>query len=161
MDRISSRCFAISRRAARAKTSCNRRAGWPTAPLLPRPDLLAKISHEIRTPLNAIIGFAEVMLGERFGALGNERYLEYMKDIRSSGERVTTMINDLLELSRIETGKLNLAFTSQISTSWWRAASRMMQLQANRDRIIIRTSLAQACRPWWPTPGPCARSRST
>ncbi|MEA2942711.1 MAG: hypothetical protein QOD09_3240, partial [Bradyrhizobium sp.] len=51
-------------------------------------DVLARISHEVRTPLNAIIGFAEVMIEERFGALGNERYVEYMKDIRASGERV-------------------------------------------------------------------------
>ena len=72
-------------------------------------DVLARISHEVRTPLNAIIGFSEVMIGERFGALGNERYLEYMKDIRASGERVIAIINDLLDLSRIETGKLDLA----------------------------------------------------
>lgn len=107
-------------------------------------DLLAKISHEIRTPLNAIIGFAEVMLGERFGALGNERYLEYMKDIRNSGERVTTIINDLLELSRIETGKLNLAFTNQNLNELVESCVAAMQSQANRNRIIIRTSLAQA-----------------
>src|SRR6202023_2437843 len=68
--------------------------------------MLARISHEVRTPLNAIIGFAEVMIGERFGALGNERYVEYMKDIRASGERVIAIINDLLDLSRIETGQL-------------------------------------------------------
>ena len=74
-------------------------------------DLLARISHEVRTPLNAIIGFAEVMTGERFGALGNERYVEYMKDIRASGERVTAIVDDLLDLSRIETGKLDLTFT--------------------------------------------------
>jgi PAS domain S-box-containing protein len=107
-------------------------------------DLLAKISHEIRTPLNAIIGFAEVMLGERFGTLGNERYLEYMKDIRNSGERVTTIINDLLELSRIETGKLNLAFTNQNLNELVESCVAAMQIQANRNRIIIRTSLAQA-----------------
>src|SRR5256885_1248509 len=76
-------------------------------------DMLARISHEVRTPLNAIIGFAEVMIGERFGKLGNERYAEYLKDIRASGERVISVINDLHDLSRIETGKLDLAFTNQ------------------------------------------------
>ena len=105
-------------------------------------DLLARISHEVRTPLNAIIGFAEVMIGERFGALGNERYIEYLKDIRASGERVIAIIDDLLDLSRIETGKLDLAFTSQNLNDLVEQCVAVMQPQANRERIIIRTSLA-------------------
>jgi PAS domain S-box-containing protein len=110
-------------------------------------DLLARISHEVRTPLNAIIGFAEVMIGERFGALGNERYVEYMKDIRGSGERVIAIINDLLDLSRIETGKLDLAFASQNLNDLVEQCVAVMQPQANRERIIIRTSLAHALPP--------------
>ncbi len=105
-------------------------------------DMLARISHEVRTPLNAIIGFAEVMIGERFGALGNERYIEYMKDIRASGERVIAIINDLLDLSRIETGKLDLAFANQNLNDLVEQCVAVMQPQANRERIIIRTSLA-------------------
>jgi PAS domain S-box-containing protein len=105
-------------------------------------DMLARISHEVRTPLNAIIGFAEVMIGERFGALGNERYVEYMKDIRASGERVIAIINDLLDLSRIETGKLDLAFANQNLNELVEQCVAVMQPQANRERIIIRTSLA-------------------
>jgi PAS domain S-box-containing protein len=105
-------------------------------------DVLARISHEVRTPLNAIIGFSEVMIGERFGSLGNERYLEYMKDIRASGERVIAIINDLLDLSRIETGKLDLAFTNQNLNELVESCVAVLQPQANRERIIIRTSLA-------------------
>jgi PAS domain S-box-containing protein len=105
-------------------------------------DMLARISHEVRTPLNAIIGFAEVMIGERFGALGNERYVDYMKDIRSSGERVIAIINDLLDLSRIETGKLDLVFAHQNLNDLVEGCVAVMQPQANRERIIIRTSLA-------------------
>jgi len=107
-------------------------------------DMLARISHEIRTPLNAIIGFAEVMISERFGALGNERYGEYMKDIRASGERVIAIIDDLLELSRIETGKLDLTFADLNLNDLVEACVTVMQPQANRERIIIRTSLAHA-----------------
>lgn len=107
-------------------------------------DMLARISHEIRTPLNAIIGFAEVMISERFGALGNERYGEYMKDIRASGERVITIIDDLLELSRIETGKLDLNFANLNLNDLVEACVTVMQPQANRERIIIRTSLGHA-----------------
>jgi signal transduction histidine kinase len=108
---------------------------------------LAQMSHELRTPLNAIIGFSEVMIGERFGALGNERYREYMKDIRASGERVIAIVNDLLDLSRIETGKLDLAFTNQNLNELVESCVAVLQPQANRERIIIRTSLAHMLPP--------------
>jgi PAS domain S-box-containing protein len=110
-------------------------------------DLLARISHDIRAPLSAIIGFAEVMISERFGALGNERYIEYMKDVRASGQRVVSVIDDLTNLSRIETGKLDLAFASQNLNDMVESCVAVMQPQANRERIIIRTSLAQMLPP--------------
>jgi signal transduction histidine kinase len=110
-------------------------------------DLLARISHEIRTPLNAIIGFAEVMIGERFGALCNERYTEYMKDIRASGERVIAIIDGLADLSQIETGRPDLAFTRQNLNGLVESCVAAMQPQANRERIIIRTSLANMLPP--------------
>src|SRR5262249_22633020 len=75
-----------------------------------KPDFLAKSSHEVRTPINAIIGFAAVMAEQRFGPIGNERYLEYLRDIRTSGELVISLVNDLLDLSKIESGKLELTF---------------------------------------------------
>uniref|UniRef100_E6VN28 histidine kinase n=1 Tax=Rhodopseudomonas palustris (strain DX-1) TaxID=652103 RepID=E6VN28_RHOPX len=105
-------------------------------------DVLARLSHEIRAPLNAIIGFAEVMIEERFGPLGNERYVDYMKDIRASGERVIGIVDDLLDLSRIETGKLDLAFASVNLNELVEQSVAVMQPRANRERIIIRTSLA-------------------
>jgi len=104
-------------------------------------DLLARLSHEIRMPVNAIIGFAEVMIDERFGPLGNERYVDYMKDIRASGERVISIIDDMLDLSRIESGKIELAFTSQDLNALIEQCVGVMQPQANRERIIIRSSL--------------------
>jgi PAS domain S-box-containing protein len=110
-------------------------------------DMLARISHAVRTPLNAIIGFAEVMIGERFGKLGNERYAEYLKDIRASGERVIAIIDDLNDLSRIETGKLDLAFASQNLNELVENCVAVMQPHANRERIIIRTSLAHTLPP--------------
>lgn len=110
-------------------------------------DMLARISHEVRAPLSAIIGFAEVMIAERFGPLGDERYIEYSKDIRASGERVIALIDDLLELSRIETGKLELSFTSQNLNELVESCVAVMQPQANRERIIIRTSLSHTLPP--------------
>jgi two-component system cell cycle sensor histidine kinase PleC len=66
------------------------------------------MSHELRTPLNAIIGFSETMNGELFGPLGSERYLSYTKDIHTSGCHLLSLISDVLDLSRIEAGKLEL-----------------------------------------------------
>ena len=105
-------------------------------------DFLAKISHEIRTPLNAIIGFSEVMTQERFGPIGNERYRQYLKDIHASGGHLISLINDLLDLSKIEAGKLELTFASVSVNDLTQQCVAIMQPQANRERIIIRTSLS-------------------
>jgi PAS domain S-box-containing protein len=104
-------------------------------------DFLAKISHEIRTPLNAIIGFSEVMMQERFGPIGNERYRQYLKDIHTSGGHLVSLLNDLLDLSKIEAGKLELTFANIDLNELTQQSVALMQPQASRERIIIRTSL--------------------
>ncbi|MXN66234.1 PAS domain S-box protein [Stappia sp. GBMRC 2046] len=104
-------------------------------------DFLAKISHEIRTPLNAIIGFSEVMMEERFGPIGNDRYKEYLRDIHTSGSHLMSLINDLLDLSKIEAGKLDLTFEAVSANDIIRECVALMQPQANRERVIIRASL--------------------
>ncbi len=106
-------------------------------------DFLAKVSHEIRTPLNAIIGFSEVMMEERFGSMQNPRYLGYARDIHNSGEHLISLVNDLLDLSKIEAGKLDLTFASVQLNDLIREAVAIMQPDANKDRIIIRTSLEE------------------
>jgi signal transduction histidine kinase len=105
-------------------------------------DFLAKISHEIRTPLNAIIGFSEVMMDERFGSVGNERYKDYLKDIHTSGSHIMSLINDLLDLSKVEAGKMDLSFQATELNALIQESVGLMQPQANREQIIIRTSLA-------------------
>jgi len=107
-------------------------------------DMLAKISHELRTPLNAMIGFAEVMMDERFGPIGNERYREYLRDIHGSGTQVVALLNDLIDLSKIEAGKLELTFAPVNLNDITLQCVAIMQAQANRDRIIIRTALSSA-----------------
>jgi two-component system cell cycle sensor histidine kinase PleC len=69
---------------------------------------LALMSHELRTPLNAIIGFSEVLKGEMFGPLGGARYLEYAADIHDAGRHLLALINDILDVSKAEAGKLEL-----------------------------------------------------
>ncbi|MBL8574792.1 MAG: PAS domain S-box protein [Hyphomicrobiaceae bacterium] len=108
---------------------------------LHKSDFLAKMSHEIRTPLNAIIGFSEVMMEERFGPVGNARYKDYLKDIHGSGTHIMSLVNDLLDLSKIEAGKMELKFEAVNVNDIVRESVALMQPQANRDRIIIRTSL--------------------
>jgi signal transduction histidine kinase len=110
-------------------------------------DFLAKISHEIRTPLNAIIGFSEVMMEERFGPIGNDRYKQYLKDIHTSGGHLISLLNDLLDLSKIEAGKLELSFASIDLNELTQQCVALMQPQASRERIIIRTALAPALPP--------------
>ncbi len=105
-------------------------------------DFLAKVSHEIRTPLNAIIGFSEVMMEERFGPIGTERYKEYLRDIHISGAHLMSLLNDLLDLSKIEAGKLDLSFEAVALNDIVMECVALMQPQANRERIIIRTSLS-------------------
>jgi two-component system cell cycle sensor histidine kinase PleC len=71
-------------------------------------EFLANMSHELRTPLNAINGFSEIMLREMFGPIGDERYTGYMKDILGSGQHLLELINDILDMSKIEAGKMQL-----------------------------------------------------
>ena len=66
----------------------------------------------MRNPLNAIIGFAEIMQQRHFGPLGDRRYETYAHDIRASADHLLTLVDDLLDLARIEAGKLNLTFTN-------------------------------------------------
>ncbi len=71
-------------------------------------EFLANMSHELRTPLNAIIGFSEVMEKELFGTIGNPKYAEYAKDIHESGNHLLDVINDILDMSKIEAGRLTI-----------------------------------------------------
>ena len=71
-------------------------------------EFLANMSHELRTPLNAILGFSEMMIGEVFGPLGSERYAAYANDIRKSGQQLLDVISDVLEMARLESGRVRL-----------------------------------------------------
>ncbi|HWU63520.1 MAG TPA: ATP-binding protein [Ensifer sp.] len=106
-------------------------------------DFLAKVSHEIRTPLNAIIGFSEMMSNERFGPIGNQRYIEYANDISRSGRHVLDIVNDLLDISKIEAGEMDLDFTAVRLNATVTEAISLLQPQANCQRVIVRTALSE------------------
>jgi PAS domain S-box-containing protein len=103
-------------------------------------EFLARISHELRTPLNAIMGFSEVMQQERFGPLRNDKYKAYANDIHSSGSHLLALINDLLDLSKVEAGKLELDFTAVNLEETADHAIRLLQQQATQSRILVRKS---------------------
>lgn len=105
-------------------------------------DFLARVSHEIRTPLNAIIGFSEMMVEERFGPIGSPRYLEYAHDIGNSGKHVLDIVNDLLDISKIEAGQVSMEFVSVSLNDHLAESVSLLQPMANSQRVIIRTSLS-------------------
>jgi PAS domain S-box-containing protein len=104
-------------------------------------EFLASVSHELRTPLNAIMGFSEVMRLGRFGEIDNEKYRGYVHDIHSSGSHLLSLINDLLDLSKVEAGKLELNFTSVNLGEVADHTLKMLQEQATAARVVLRKSI--------------------
>ncbi|GEO97624.1 PAS domain-containing sensor histidine kinase [Methylobacterium haplocladii] len=112
-----------------------------------RADFLARVRHEIRTPLTGILAHAEEVLSEKLGPLGSERYRECLRDIHHSGEHVLGVVDDLVDIARIEAGRGELTFTDIALNDVVSGCIAMMQPQAARDRIVVRTSLSPDLRP--------------
>jgi len=124
---------------------------WKAAELANRSksDFLANMSHELRTPLNAIIGFSEVICSELLGPVRDRKYLGYIKDIHSSGLHLLSIINDVLDMSKIEAGKLVLA-SEMISVHRVVAESlRMVSERAYSRRIELVSQLSGIDTPIW------------
>ncbi len=103
-------------------------------------EFLANMSHELRTPLNAIIGFSQMMESEFFGPLGSERYVGYVKDIHSSGAYLLNVIDDVLEMARIETGLVHLDNRNfKLSTALAKSLQKV-SAEAAEKSITIETA---------------------
>jgi signal transduction histidine kinase len=100
-------------------------------------EFLANMSHELRTPLNAIIGFSEVLTERMFGDL-NEKQEEYLKDISSSGTHLLSLINDILDLSKIEAGRMELELTDFDLPTALENALTLVRERAGRRNIILQ-----------------------
>jgi signal transduction histidine kinase len=103
-------------------------------------DFLANMSHELRTPLNAIIGFSEVLKEGLFGEL-NEKQLEYMRDIHTSGHHLLSLINDILDLSKVEAGRMELAVTKFDLPTTIDGALAFVRERANRHGIRLEVQV--------------------
>jgi len=100
-------------------------------------DFLANMSHELRTPLNAIIGFSEVLLEKMFGEV-NEKQLDYLQDIHSSGKHLLSLINDILDLSKIEAGRMDLDIAEFDLRSALQNAMTLVKERAQRHGIELK-----------------------
>lgn len=98
---------------------------------------LGDMSHELRTPLNAIIGFSDVIQSELFGAAGNSKYVEYAKDINQSGIYLLRLTNDLLDVSRIQAGKLALSEENFDLSGAIDASLRLLRDEALARRVVL------------------------
>ena len=101
-------------------------------------EFLANMSHELRTPLNAIIGFSEVMESKLFGPLGSDRYEEYARDIQSSGAYLLGVINDILDMSKIEAGQFSVDREEIDLCPLIRETVRVISLQAAEKNDLGR-----------------------
>ena len=107
---------------------------------------LANMSHELRTPLNAIIGFSEMMESGIFGPLGDAKYLEYCRDISDSGRYLLDVINDILDMSKIEAGRISLEYETIELDSFLPDTMRMVATRANEKRLAIKAEIEPSIR---------------
>jgi signal transduction histidine kinase len=103
-------------------------------------EFLANMSHELRTPLNAVIGFSEVLLERLFGDL-NEKQQEYLNDILTSGQHLLALINDILDLSKVEAGRLELQIAPMRLPELLESSAAMMRERAVRNGITLRLDI--------------------
>jgi signal transduction histidine kinase/putative methionine-R-sulfoxide reductase with GAF domain len=111
-------------------------------------EFLANMSHELRTPLNAIIGFSEVLSERMFGDL-NEKQEEYLKDIYASGTHLLSLINDILDLSKIEAGRMELELTDFHLPTALDNALTLVRERAGRRGIALQTSIDERLGEVW------------
>jgi signal transduction histidine kinase len=104
---------------------------------------LANISHELRTPLNAIIGFSTMLKDQQYGELGNAKYLEYSTDIHESGKHLLTIINDILDLSKAEAGKLSIHYEHFPIEKAIDKAINIITQRAKQGEVTIYTDIPE------------------
>src|SRR5204863_5043065 len=105
-------------------------------------EFMANMSHELRTPLNAIIGFYEVLKEPMFGEL-NEKQAEYLRDIHASGTHLLSLINDILDLSKVEAGRMELELTDFDLPAAMDNAVMLIRERASRKGVTVRIAVGE------------------
>ena len=108
---------------------------------------VANMSHELRTPLNAIIGFSDILVRQLFGPLGQERYAEYAKDIHDSGQHLLNLINDVLDISKIEVNKIELAEETVDVPAVIDSCLRLVRDRATAAGVLIEVKMPEKLPP--------------
>jgi signal transduction histidine kinase len=106
-------------------------------------EFLANMGHELRTPLNAIIGFSEVVKNELFGPIGSAKYRDYMNDINDSGQHLLDLINDLMDMAKIEAGRVELMEDAVNVPGLLRDCVEAVRPAANAGGVRLETRIAE------------------
>ncbi|MEM6557509.1 MAG: PAS domain-containing sensor histidine kinase, partial [Pseudomonadota bacterium] len=131
LERSETRTAELTRHLKLEKQRAERSANSKNA-------FLANMSHELRTPLNAINGFSEILVGELYGPLGDDRYKEYAQDILDSGKHLLDMITDLLDMAKIDAGKMTVDLHPIDIVDPVDAAIRMIRRKAEEKNISLK-----------------------
>lgn len=130
LERSETKTAELTRNLKREKQNAERSANSKSA-------FLANMSHELRTPLNAINGFSEILVDEMFGPLGDARYKDYARDILDSGRHLLDMITDILDMAKIEAGKMTVDLQPIDLSDPVDAAIRMIRRRAEEKNVKL------------------------
>ncbi len=133
--------FRTSRSAARPKPPSSTPKDAAESANLAKSQFLANMSHELRTPLNAIIGFSEILADKTFGEL-NDRQLKYSNNILNSGRHLLQLINDILDLAKVEAGRVELMRNTFNVAKALSEVQTIVKTLANKKRISLEFEVA-------------------
>ncbi|MBP0614893.1 ATP-binding protein [Jiella mangrovi] len=131
----------------RAEETAVRARAHAEASNLQKSTFLSEVAQEIRDPVDAIIGFADLIVTESLGSVGNERYLEYLEDIKRSGHQVIDLVTILHDLAQVESGEKTVSFEAVSLAEIVAEVTAVMAPKANRQRVIVRTHLPSSVPP--------------
>ena len=123
-------------------------------------EFLASMSHELRTPLNAILGFSEVIKEELFGPVGLAKYVDYAQDVHNSGQHLLDLINDILDLSKIDAGKVELREENIMVADLIADSASLVRERAQKSGVGLEILPPPNCHSLWPTKDCSSRSCS-